>query len=211
MNNSNSNMQPLSLNTAESEIRKQKIAAQIRAKHLGMAHTSHTSTVPSNTLVSIVEPTASALRPVTSVYSNIVPSTAVPHQNNNHLYKVRPEDNYEISDREDSDDDDSESESSESSKRKKKIPEWAQRSMLVAALERQFSHKDGYQYVDPDELFGEVESCDLRDIFGSPKKANKYDRRASTGNWAKDRVTAAEKLAYKREHKMRVLKQQQCQ
>jgi Inner centromere protein, ARK binding region len=201
----------LTINSAAngSEIRKQTIAAQIRAKHLGMTHTaSYASSIAHSHSQESVETSTTAasatIHPETNE-CNSVP-VVLPRQS----LITRPEDNYEISDKEDSDDDDSDSDSSEGSKRKKRIPEWAQRDKLVAALECQFSHQDGH-YVDPDELFGEVESCDLRDIFGSPKKSNKYDRRASTGNWAKDRVTAAEKLAYKREHRNRVLKQQQCQ
>lgn len=119
--------------------------------------------------------------------------------------KPEPENNYEISDKEDSDDDDSDSDSSESSKHRKRVPIWAQKDQLLPELERQFSHRDS-SYIDPDELFGEVESCDLKDIFGSPKKS-KYQRRTSTGIWTKDGVTAAEKMAYKREHRMRIMKQ----
>ena len=115
--------------------------------------------------------------------------------------KSKPEDNYEISDTEgssDEEDEDSDSDSSESNKRKKKfVPLWAEKGQLQAALERQFGRQDGYAIIDPDELFGEVETCDLKQIFGSPKAA-KYKKRTSTGNWTKDRVTAAEKLAYKR-------------
>jgi hypothetical protein len=108
---------------------------------------------------------------------------------------LSPMDTYEISDREDSDTDDSES---ESDKPKKKIPTWAQRTNLYSALEEQYNGRVGSLKVDPDDIFPEVQSCDLEAIFG-PKKAKMYKRRASSGNWANDQVTAAEKLVYKRE------------
>ena len=105
-------------------------------------------------------------------------------------------DTYEISDREDSDTDDSDSES-ENDKQKKKIPTWAQRANLYSALEEQYNGRIGSRKVDPDDIFPEVQSCDLEAIFG-PKKSKQYKRRASSGNWAKDKVTVAEKLVYKR-------------
>ncbi len=110
---------------------------------------------------------------------------------------LAPMDTYEISDREDSDTDDSDSES-ENEKAKKKIPVWAQRTNLYAALQDQYNGRIGSKKVDPDEIFPEVQSCDLEAIFG-PKKSKMYKRRASSGNWANDQVTAAEKLIYKRE------------
>jgi Inner centromere protein, ARK binding region len=64
---------------------------------------------------------------------------------------------------------------------------------LNAALERQFCHGDGR--IDPDELFSEVQTCDLEAIFNS--KRIRYVKRTSSGNWDKDRVTLAEKLKYK--------------
>lgn len=108
-----------------------------------------------------------------------------------------PLDTYEISDREDSETDDSESES-ENSKPKKKIPDWATRPNLMVALEQQYSGKGQQgQRIDPDDIFPEVQSCDLEAIFGNKK--SKYRTRNSSGNWTKDRVTVAEKLVYKRE------------
>jgi len=110
---------------------------------------------------------------------------------------LSPMDTYEISDREDSDTDDSDSEA-ENEKSKKKIPGWAQRTNLYSALEEQYNGRIGSNRVDPDDIFPEVQSCDLEAIFGS-KKAKMHKRRASSGNWANDQVTAAEKLVYKRE------------
>lgn len=67
---------------------------------------------------------------------------------------------------------------------------------LIPALERQYaSTVDGKRF-DPDEIFPEVQTCDLEAIFD--KKKSRYTRRTSSGNWNNDRVTAAEKLVYKR-------------
>jgi len=107
-----------------------------------------------------------------------------------------PMDTYEISDREDSETDDSDSDS-DNEKGKKKIPTWAQRSNLYSALEEQYNGRIGGKKVDPDEIFPEVHSCDLEAIFGRRKSKN-YRSRASSGNWANDEVTVAEKLVYKR-------------
>mmetsp|Transcript_10835 Transcript_10835/g.22258 ORF Transcript_10835/g.22258 Transcript_10835/m.22258 type:complete len:184 (-) Transcript_10835:221-772(-) len=102
---------------------------------------------------------------------------------------MSPMDTYELSDREQSD---SESEDEQYSKPKKRIPQWAQKSNLMPALEHQFTRGNH----DPDKIFGEVHTCDLQAIFDQ-KKA-RYQRRTSSGNWTQDRATAAEKLAYKR-------------
>lgn len=107
-----------------------------------------------------------------------------------------PIDTYEISDREDSGTDDSGSES-DNDKQKKKIPTWALRANLLPALEQQYNGCIGGRKVDPDTLFPEVQSCDLEAIFEN-KKA-KYRSRTSSGNWTRDKVTAAEKLVYKRD------------
>jgi Inner centromere protein, ARK binding region len=102
----------------------------------------------------------------------------------------RPSQTYEISDREDSDSDDSED---EDGKRKKELPKWVAKENLRPALHAQYIGKT----LDPDEIFGEVHTCDLEAIFGNQMKS-KYRNRTSSGNWSQDRVTAAEKLVYKR-------------
>lgn len=107
-----------------------------------------------------------------------------------------PMDTYEISDREDSDSDDSDSES-ENDKRGKKIPGWASRQNLLKALEQQYNGRIDGRKVDPDDIFPEVQSCNLEAIFGSKK--SKYRSRNSSGNWTRDKVTVAEKLVYKRQ------------
>ena len=105
--------------------------------------------------------------------------------------KTSPEfTNYEMTDGEYESDDDEEEDSSESNK--KLIPDWARSKNLEKALEIQFS-KD--YPIDPDVLFGEVETCNLEAIFG--KRSAKYRHRNSSGDWTKDRVTDEEKRWYK--------------
>ncbi|GAX28875.1 hypothetical protein FisN_20Lh179 [Fistulifera solaris] len=97
---------------------------------------------------------------------------------------------YEISDKEDTD---SESESDdECNKNLKKIPAWAGSQKLQEKLKKQLQPGG----IDPDEIFGEVETCDLVAIFDNPR--TRFKKRTSSGNWGKDRATMAEKLAYKR-------------
>jgi hypothetical protein len=107
-----------------------------------------------------------------------------------------PMDTYEISDREGSDSDDSDSEAEND--KQKKIPAWAVRANLLKALEEQYHGQVDGKRVDPDDIFAEVQSCDLVAIFGN-KKADKYRSRNSSGNWLRDEVTTAEKLVYKRD------------
>ena len=85
----------------------------------------------------------------------------------------------------------------ENDKQKKRIPTWATRQNLYTALEQQVNGTIDGRKVDPDDIFPEVQSCDLEAIFGT-KKA-KYRSRNSSGNWTRDKVTAAEKLVYKRQ------------
>ena len=104
---------------------------------------------------------------------------------------MSPMDTYEMSDREE---DSSDYDSEEEAKPKKRIPRWARKENLIPALERQFL--DGPHRMDPDAIFPEVSTCDLESIFAN-KKA-RYKKRTSSANWAKDKVTAAEKLVYSR-------------
>jgi hypothetical protein len=103
-----------------------------------------------------------------------------------------PMDTYEISDREESDSD--ESDCSDAAPRKN-VPGWAQKENLIKALKEQYDDTLPGRF-DPDHLFPEVETCDLEAIFD--KKRSRYTKRTSSGNWNNDRVTAAEKLTYKR-------------
>merc|ERR1712238_517887 len=110
---------------------------------------------------------------------------------------LSPMDTYEISDREDSDSSEEEDSDDEDddNKKKKRVPSWAQRNKLLPMLEKQFLEGPGR--MDPDEIFSEVSTCNLEEIFDQKKK--RYVKRTSSGNWTKDRVTATEKLVYKRE------------
>ena len=107
---------------------------------------------------------------------------------------LSPMQTYDMSDREEESDESDSDDEYETQRPKKKIPEWAQRHNLHRALERQFA--DGPNRLDPDKIFGEVLTCNLEEIFD--KKKSRYQRRTSSGNWAKDHVTIAEKLTYKR-------------
>lgn len=107
---------------------------------------------------------------------------------------LSPMQTYEMSDREEESDSESESDEDDNQRPKKVIPDWAQKTNLHRALERQFS--DGPNRLDPDKIFGEVLTCNLEEVFD--KKKSKYQRRTSSGNWTKDHVTLTEKLTYKR-------------
>ena len=104
----------------------------------------------------------------------------------------RPEDTYEISDREGSDD---ESDSDEESAPRKRVPDWARSKELIPALQAQFC--DASNRIDPDTIFPEVQSCDLEDIFD--QKKSRYSRRTSSGEWTKDQITQGEKITYRKE------------
>jgi hypothetical protein len=51
---------------------------------------------------------------------------------------------------------------------------------------------------DPDDIFSNVETCDLVDIFAPPGKPTKdrYNRRGSSGNWKADQLTWREVHEY---------------
>jgi hypothetical protein len=104
----------------------------------------------------------------------------------------KSEDNYEMSDS------GSDSDSSEASRRRatKRFPDWARRKNLIIAMEHQFSK---HCQIDPDELFGEIETCDLCAIFPSSESKKRYKRRNSSGNWAEYRLTEEEKARCKQQ------------
>ncbi len=65
-----------------------------------------------------------------------------------------------------SDDEGSGTDDEESNKKKQeRIPEWAQGPKLKEALERQFG-LNGHTPMDPDQIFPEVQTCSLEEIFG---------------------------------------------
>jgi hypothetical protein len=104
---------------------------------------------------------------------------------------LSPLDTYEMSDHGGSSDTDEEEERSR--RAGKRIPKWANKENLRQALQYQYTDST----VDPDELFGEVNTCNLEEIFG--RRKSKYQKRTSSGNWARDKATAVEKLAFKRQ------------
>jgi hypothetical protein len=104
---------------------------------------------------------------------------------------LSPLDTYEMSDHGGSSDTDEEEERAR--RVGKKIPKWANKENLRHALQHQYT----INRVDPDELFGEVTTCNLEAIFGQRK--SKYHKRTSSGNWARDKASVAEKLAFKRQ------------
>lgn len=173
------------------------LAAQMREKALRKENGRATRVQPINGASSMKRPFALKSAIVTDPLGTTLKSaTALGSSMKTYSVKKksksppRPSQTYEISDREDSDSDDSEA---ENGKRKKELPKWVLKENLRPSLHAQYIGKT----VDPDEIFGEVHTCDLEAIFGNQLKA-KYRSRTSSGNWSKDRVTAAEKLVYKR-------------
>jgi len=103
----------------------------------------------------------------------------------------RPENNYEISDREDSE---SSSSDEENRAQKKPVPEWAKKSNLHKMLLKQCF---GENRPDPDDIFGEIPACDLEVIF--KQKKTRYKQRGSSGYWAKDGLTVKDKRQYRKD------------
>ena len=117
-----------------------------------------------------------------------------------------PMDTYEMSDEENNSDNDSVSSYDSAyggghhKKAQKHVPTWAEWGNLNATLEQQLrgtGNDDDGIVMDPDKIFGEIETCDLSMIFQRDGNA-RYRTRMSLANWHDDRATAVEKLAYKR-------------
>ncbi len=105
--------------------------------------------------------------------------------------------NYEISDQHSSADEDSDPEL-QRRRAEKARPRWARGSPLKRALQEQYGAKG----LDPDSIFGDVvETCDLDAIFVETNQAKKarYARRGSSADWGPDRLTQAERVAYRRQ------------
>ena len=104
---------------------------------------------------------------------------------------LSPLDSYEISDGEV--DEDSDDEEVRERRAKKHVPSWARTKNLKVILDNQFRRTD----VHPDNIFGQVTTCDLDAIF--EKQSNKcYQSRTSTGDWGNDMVKPHEQLINKR-------------
>lgn len=153
---------------------KERLKAEVRAKHLGL-------------LAQAIRPPATT-GVVVETKKHVVQSSLLLSSTATTPGKVDFV-NYEMTDTESDSDDESETSQNKPAKR---IPEWSRREKLLKALKLQYS----CDYpIDPDVLFGEVETCDLEEVFN--KKSKMYRRRNSSGDWTKDRVTSEEKLAYK--------------
>jgi Inner centromere protein, ARK binding region len=196
-----SNLSSLTATAATSSTKKNALTTQMREKAAAAAAAAMSSKKENAPTMS-KSTVASAGKRHLPLHTNSRPDPlgATLKQQPSILKKPRdvqsPVDTYEISDREDSETDDSDSEA-ENDKQKKKIPTWASRANLVPALEQQYNGCIDGKKVDPDTIFPEVQSCDLEAIFENKK--SKYRSRTSSGNWARDKVTAAEKLVYKRD------------
>lgn len=153
-------------------------------------HPGHSTPMLSIAVLKPIERTAQQQGKATAMAASFELNKQLLHSDKK-VVKEKGVDNYEMTDNEDNSDSDDGSACSRASEAKR-VPDWAKSKNLVPALERQYS-KD-YK-VDPDELFGEVTSCDLAAIFN--KKSKKYNRRNSSGEWSAHRVTSAEKQAYK--------------
>ena len=79
---------------------------------------------------------------------------------------------------------------------KQLIPAWAQSAQLQPTLIEQYTF-------DPDGVFDtslheSKEMVDLGSIFGRGDNSRRFHRRASSGDWSKDRLLDGENQSYKR-------------
>ena len=176
--------------------KRQNLATQMREKasgRLGEA-AAKPNAAPSQTMSSqkkpesLAESTTPTSTEATSSASKPQPKPSTPPPS----ATSSPLDTYEMSDHGGNSDTDEEEERSR--RVGKRVPTWANKENLKRALQHQYTTST----VDPDDLFGEVTTCSLEAIFGDRKKS-KYQKRTSSGNWARDRATVAEKLAFKRQ------------
>ncbi|KAI0558097.1 hypothetical protein FGB62_235g013 [Gracilaria domingensis] len=78
------------------------------------------------------------------------------------------------------------SDEEEERRKHKRIPQWAQGPKLSTAARDQ---------PDPDDVFVNVPTCDLREVFGNVRR---FRPRSSSANWTKDRVTAQEMVKFRK-------------
>eukprot|EP00737_Agarophyton_chilense_P001057 gb/GEZJ01001175.1/.p1 GENE.gb/GEZJ01001175.1/~~gb/GEZJ01001175.1/.p1 ORF type:complete len:1409 (+),score=248.14 gb/GEZJ01001175.1/:47-4228(+) len=78
------------------------------------------------------------------------------------------------------------SDEEEERRKHKEIPLWAQGPKLSVAARAQ---------PDPDDVFVNVPTCDLREVFGNVRR---FRARTSSANWARDRVTAQEMVKFRK-------------
>ena len=172
--------------------KRQILTSQMREKafgRLGEAATTTTSAAPSQMNSLQQQPIVDEVQnPIVSMSNHFKPSTPPPAAVRSPV--LSPLDTYDMSDHEGSSDTDEEEERVR--RAGKTVPKWAQREKLKQALHYQYNNNT----IDPDDLFGEVTTCDLEMIFD--RKKAKYSRRTSSGNWTRDKATVAEKIAFKR-------------
>eukprot|EP01038_Epipyxis_sp_PR26KG_P006031 gene6031-8305_t len=128
-----------------------------------------------------------------------LPSISAP---TNEEQKLSPMQTIVIEDRESSDDDDDDSEGTgdEAEKPAQTIPEWARGVLLKEALERQNGLHPGFPPKDPDQIFYEVKTCNLEEIFGRQEGlTRKYNNRTSSAKWDADEMSLVEKRTYRKQ------------
>ena len=77
--------------------------------------------------------------------------------------------------------------------KQKRIPDWARGPLLKDALERQYG-LNGHTAVDPDQIFYEVQTCSLEEIFGVREgRSGAYAKRTSSARWDLDSLSLVEK------------------
>jgi hypothetical protein len=76
-----------------------------------------------------------------------------------------PREEYKIDDDDDDESDDGSGTDDDEEDKKKQIPDWAKGPKLREALEQQYG-LNGHTAVDPDQIFTEVQTCSLEEIFG---------------------------------------------
>jgi hypothetical protein len=124
--------------------------------------------------------------------ASLVSPTSLLFKQNTVVLKAADQDNYEMSDKEDTDEEEEEDDEDDD-RPKKKVPDWAHGSALAEAIHKQY----GDDAVDPDVIFPEIQSCDLEDIFKIKKK--RFAKRTSSGNWNYDRLRDGEKRQYRKD------------
>ena len=108
-----------------------------------------------------------------------------------------PREEYKIEDDDDDSDSGSGTDEDDDDDKKKQIPDWAKGPKLREALEKQYG-LNGHTAVDPDQIFFDVQTCSLEDIFGKREgKCGKYSVRTSSAKWDEDEITLVEKRKYR--------------
>jgi Inner centromere protein, ARK binding region len=119
---------------------------------------------------------------------------------------IVPEPDFDSYDLTDTEEYNSDASAASARRKEKRIPRWARSENLEKLVKKQFSPSFA---VDPFELFGQVETCDLKAMFKEVRRKKKekkvvkeevrtYHRsRKSSGDWSKYQITDEEKRQYK--------------